>query len=135
MNNCKHPFIVLAFILGALSGCGGPAGSPTTDTLDTVSANIEQGKAILLDVRESKEWDAGHLAVAKFLPLSEIKKLNDQSAPEALPDKSKIVYCYCVVGVRSVKAATLLSKLGYDARGLKPGIEELAENGFEKNSP
>ena len=40
----------------------------TKDTLDTVKQNIKDGKAVLVDVREQKEWDEGHIAGAVFMP-------------------------------------------------------------------
>ena len=44
----------------------------TKDSLETVKKNQEAKKAILVDVREKKEWDDGHLRDAVLLPLSEI---------------------------------------------------------------
>jgi rhodanese-related sulfurtransferase len=45
--------------------------------------------------------------------------------------KDKIVYTYCAVGYRSLRAAKILKKYGYDVRPLKPGYEELSKSGFE----
>ena len=42
------------------------------DSLDTVHDNLEQKKAVLIDVREPGEWKQGHLAEAQLVPLSEI---------------------------------------------------------------
>lgn len=57
----------------------------------------------LLDVRQPKEYEAGHLAGAILIPLKEL--------PERLAEleKEKPVIVYCAVGGRSKAAAQLLS--------------------------
>jgi phage shock protein E len=117
----------IAVLTGALF-----AAEPTKDTLAKVKASIAEEKALLVDVREKKEWDAGHVADAVFLPLSELKK---GIAPEALAEripKERIIYTHCAVGVRSCAAADILLKHGYDVRPLKPGYKELISAGFKK---
>lgn len=42
------------------------------------------------------------------------------------------MYLHCGSGVRTLKAADELKKLGYDVRPLKPGYKELLKAGFEK---
>ena len=44
----------------------------------------------------------------------------------------KIIYTHCVMGVRAIKAAKILEKLGYNVRPLKAGYEDLVKAGFEK---
>jgi rhodanese-related sulfurtransferase len=106
----------------------------TKDSLATVQANLDGEKALLLDVREPKEWKAGHLQEAQSLPLSELKEQvsNPDFAAKlakVLP-KEKIVYCHCAGGVRVLPAADLLKMLGYDVRPLKPGYRALLQAGF-----
>ena len=50
--------------------------------------------------------------------------------------KEKIIYTHCAVGYRSLRAAKILKKYGYDVRPLKPGYDELVKAGFptEKGS-
>ena len=43
----------------------------TKDSLDTVKKALAAKKAVLLDVREKSEWDAGHLKDARLLPLKD----------------------------------------------------------------
>ena len=45
----------------------------TKDSLETVKENLKEGKAILVDVRELSEWDAGHLKGAVLVPQSKLK--------------------------------------------------------------
>jgi rhodanese-related sulfurtransferase len=108
----------------------------TKDSLDKVKANVGQQKALILDVREQSEWDEGHLAGAKLVPLSKLKsgrsakEFVDQLAKDA--PKEKIIYCHCRAGVRALVAGDILKELGYDVRPLKQGYEELIEAGFPK---
>jgi phage shock protein E len=120
--------VVLA-LCGLASYLG--AAEPTKDSLATVKQNIAEKKAVLVDVREKAEWDAGHLAGAIFLPLSE---LSGGGKTSVLP-KDKIVYTHCVVGKRSLTAANILEKQGYQVRSLKAGYKELLDAGFEKAKP
>jgi len=109
----------------------------TADSLEEVQKGLTEEKAVLVDVRELREWQAGHLADAQLVPLSALgKKLSD---PDFLRDLSqrlgkeqgKVVYIHCKSGGRCLMAADALSKLGYDARPLKQGYEELLKAGFK----
>ena len=102
------------------------------DPLPTVQENVATQKAVLVDVRESGEWKAGHVEGAISLPLSSIKKGGDTSAIEQQVPKDKIVYTHCVMGVRALKAAKILEKLGYNVRPLKANYEDLVKAGFKK---
>ena len=66
-------------------------------------ATRKSGDYQLLDVRQPKEYEAGHLAGAKLIP---VKELPDRLA-ELERDKPVIVYC--AVGGRSRAAAQLLA--------------------------
>jgi phage shock protein E len=106
------------------------AAEHTTDTIDTVKKAVADDKAVLLDVREKSEWDEGHLKDAKLLPLSVLKAgAKAEDVAKVIP-KDKIVYCHCGSGVRCLKAADELKKLGYDVRPLKPGYADLLKAGF-----
>lgn len=110
------------------------AGEHTKDSLDTVKKGMANGKAVLLDVREKSEWDDGHLKDAKLLPLSVLKAGVKAEDVARIVPKDKIVYCHCAAGVRSLKAADELKRLGYDVRPLKAGYAALLEAGFPKAS-
>jgi rhodanese-related sulfurtransferase len=106
------------------------AADHTKDTLEEVKKAMADGKAVLLDVREKSEWDDGHLKDAKFLPLSTLKGDPKPEDVAKVVPKDKIVYCHCGSGMRSLKAAEVLAKLGYDVRPLKPGYADLLKAGF-----
>lgn len=101
------------------------------DPLPIVQENVATHKAVLVDVREPEEWNKGHVQVAISMPLSSLKK-GDTNAVEPQLPKDKIVYTHCVRGVRALKAAMILEKLGYNVHPLKAGYEDLVKAGFEK---
>jgi len=124
--------IVIAFVFVAAAGLlrtlRAEEMSHTKDSLEQVKKAVSDQSALLVDVREQGEWDKGHIKDAKLLPLSALK--SGEKIPADWP-KDKPIYTHCVAGVRSLRAAEILKKLGYDARALKPGYEELLKNGFE----
>lgn len=108
------------------------AAEHTTDSLDTVKKNVAAKKAVLLDVREKSEWDDGHLQDATLVPLSDLEDpAGAKRLIERLP-KGKIVYTHCAAGKRSVSAAKILKRQGWDVRPLKAGYKDLIEAGFPK---
>ena len=104
----------------------------TKDSLDAVKDNVKAGKALIVDVRELNEWDAGHLKGAVLIPQSKLK-VEAQLADllKGLP-KDKIIYTHCRAGGRSLTCGDILKKQGYDVRPLKPGFDDLLQAGFEK---
>jgi len=102
----------------------------TTDTLPQVKAAFEAKKAVLVDVRESSEWKAGHVKGAQSLPLSALEKgVSAAELERALP-KDRIIYLHCQAGRRCLLAAEILVKKGYQVRPLKPGFPALRDSGF-----
>ena len=107
-----------------------PAPGHTNETTDAVKKAVAVDKAVLLDVRERSEWDDGHLKDAKLLPLSVLKGGVTADEVAKIVPTDKVVYCHCGSGVRCLKAADELKKLGYDVRPLKPGYADLLKAGF-----
>ena len=104
----------------------------TEDTLKDVKERVTGKKAILVDVRDLVEWNDGHIEGAVHLPFRDLQdKFDEKVLREKLP-KGTIVYTYCMVGFRSLKAGKIIEKYGYDIRPLKPGYKELLEAGFKK---
>ncbi len=121
----------MLFVVAVLSGwlCAGAADAVehTKDSLATVKQKLANHEAVLVDVREQAEWDAGHIDAAVLVPLSTLQR--DAAVSKKLA-KDKVVYTHCKIGVRSVTAAEILLKQGYDVRPLKAGYQELLNSGF-----
>jgi rhodanese-related sulfurtransferase len=104
----------------------------TKDSLETVKENLKSGKAVILDVREKDEWDAGHLKAARLTPLSKLKTQPGLDELLKTLPRDKVIYTHCRRGVRALACGEILKKNGFDVRPLKAGYEELTKAGFEK---
>ena len=70
----------------------------------------------LLDVREQKEYEAGHLLGAVNLPYEQLDEV------EAEITKDRPVVIYCAYGGQSLLAARELAGRGYDAVNALGGL-------------
>ena len=107
-----------------------PKPTHTTDSLEVVKKAVADKTAVLIDVRETAEWDAGHLADAVSLPLSRIQDGVPAAELAKLLPAGKRVYLHCGRGGRCLTAADLLALAGRDLRPLKAGYGELVKAGF-----
>ncbi|OYW24765.1 MAG: rhodanese [Planctomycetales bacterium 12-60-4] len=108
------------------------AAEHTTESLETVKQQLAQGKAVIVDVRESSEWDEGHLKDARLLSLSRLRKGVSPEELDKILTKDKVIYAHCAAGGRCLEAADRLKKAGFEIRPLKPGFRDLLAAGFEK---
>lgn len=104
----------------------------TKDSLKVVKKNVAAKKAVLVDVRSIQEWNQGHIDGSVFLPVTSLRKGGDPKILAKTLPKKKILYTFCVVGMRAKTAAYELGKHGYTVRTLKPGYDELLKAGFKK---
>src|SRR4051812_25288992 len=100
-----------------------------------VKATLSNGNGVvLLDVRESEEWDAGHIPGARHVPRGYL-----ESRVEGVvgSDRSQRVVIYCASGQRSALAAnTLKSLLGYeDVASMNGGVTPLKDRGVDGQGP
>jgi phage shock protein E len=107
----------------------------TKDSLEVVKKNVAAKKAVLVDVRSIQEWNQGHIDGSIFLPVTSLRKGGDPKMLAKTLPKKKILYTFCVVGMRAKAAAFALEKHGYTVRALKPGYDELLKAGFKKGKP
>jgi phage shock protein E len=107
------------------------SGKHTTDSLDSVKKRLASKEAVLIDVRELKEWNEGHLEVAKLVPLSDVRDPQERKNVTKDLSKKEIIYCHCRSGKRVFIATHFLTKDGYDIRPLKDGYKDLLSAGFE----
>ena len=77
-------------------------------SVDETLRRMEQG-AILIDVREDNEWEAGHAKGAVHLGRGVIER----DIVHLYPDKETEFVLYCGGGFRSALATDNLQKMGY----------------------
>lgn len=77
---------------------------------------LVEGDAVLIDVRQPDEWDAGHAPMATLIPLAELPDHLDE-----LP-RDRVIVCACRSGGRSLRAATFLQESGFDTVNLTGGM-------------
>lgn len=82
--------------------------------------------ALLLDVRETDEWAAGHIEGARHVPMSEVPQ-HVSYADELSPDTPIVVVCK--MGGRSAQVTAWLSQQGFDAVNLEGGMLAWAGSG------
>ncbi len=82
---------------------------------------------ILLDVRESNEWNMAHIPGAVFIPLAEVEE-----KVEGLVPRERKVIVYCASGNRSAFAADSMRQMGYaDVASMAGGIRGWVDAGGE----
>ena len=100
-----------------------------------VKATLSNGNGIvLLDVRESDEWDAGHLPGAKHVARGYLESRVEGAIGS---DRSQRVIIYCASGQRSALAAnTLKELLGYEnVASMNGGITLWKDRGYDVEVP
>ena len=99
---------------------------PTEEsTPEETFAALRDGDAVLIDVRETWEFDQASIPGAVLIPLGEIPERLDE-----IPD-DRDVYVHCRVGGRSAKAVDFLRSHGRPrARNVAGGIDRWREAGL-----
>jgi rhodanese-related sulfurtransferase len=78
---------------------------------------LEAGDALVVDVREPYEREAGHIEGTRHIELERLA-----SNAETLPRDRPIVF-HCRLGARSALAARAFRSAGYDAWSMRGGIQ------------
>jgi len=97
------------------------------DVLDVDPAEADRlvaAGAVMVDVREDDEWEAGHAPVAVHVPVGQVVDRMDE-----LPTDRTIV-CMCRMGGRSGSVAAHLAGAGYDVRNIAGGMQAWAAVGL-----
>ena len=85
---------------------------------------INREKAVVIDVCEPAEYQAGHVGGAKSIPLGEL----EAKLPGAVKNKATPLVLVCASGMRSGRAVAIARKLGYDnAQSLAGGLKSWRE--------
>ena len=82
---------------------------------------VEEGKAVLIDIRFPKEYEAWHMGFAKNIPLNEL--------PDRLGElpKDKLIITACPHNDRANIARMFLTLNGFDAKYLSDGLLKTAD--------
>jgi molybdopterin/thiamine biosynthesis adenylyltransferase/rhodanese-related sulfurtransferase len=98
-----------------------------------VSEHLGNG-IVLVDVRESTEWDAGHIPGAKHVPRGYLESRIEGAVG---PDRDQEIVLYCASGQRSALAAhTLQDQLGYgNVKSMTGGITLWKDRGYKVEVP
>lgn len=74
--------------------------------------------AVMVDVREQYEWDAGHAPTAVHIPMSELPARIGE-----LPETDDALPIICRSGNRSGRVVAWLAQQGYDAVNVAGGMQ------------
>jgi rhodanese-related sulfurtransferase len=94
---------------------------------DELRTRLRAGEVVLLDVRPTEEYQAGHLPEAISIPLDELER----RLSELSTDKTIVAYCrgpYCVY---ADDALELLAERGWQVARLEEGVAEWREAGYQ----
>jgi len=84
-------------------------------------------KAVLLDVREDSEWQAGHAAEAVHLG----KGVLERDIERMFPNPASELLMYCGGGFRSALSCAAAQKMGYtNVFSIRGGFRSMAEAGW-----
>lgn len=117
-------------ITGGATDTGAPA--PTLATADHHAEPVDARDAqhllgegaVLLDVREPDEWEAGHAPDAVWIPMGQVHDRRGELAA----DRRLVVACR--VGGRSAAITDVLTAYGFDAVNLEGGMRAWAAAGL-----
>ena len=97
-------------------------------TSQQVKADLDAGKpVILLDVRDSVEFDAGHLPRAVNIS----RGLLEWKIGWAVPDKNANIVVYCRSDARSALATAVMKEMGYtNVKNMQGAFKAWGEAGY-----
>ena len=93
---------------------------------DELAARLRRGDLVVLDVRPPSEFRAGHIAGARSVPISELRR----NLRALSKDVEVVAYCrgpYCVYADDAVRE---LNRRGYRAQRLEDGYPEWKQTGL-----
>lgn len=126
MTRTLYYCIIMGVLSMLIGSCHASEGIKSVDSA-TFKAEISSAAVQLLDVRTADEFAKGHLEKAINIDVHESHFT--QLVKERF-DKSQPIYLYCRSGKRSMMAAQLLEKEGYQIVNLKDGILGWMDAGY-----
>lgn len=88
----------------------------STRDLQTLLAEDTEGKVVVIDVREPLEFEGGHVAQAKNIPMGEVGEFVDALTTH------EVVYFICRSGGRSGMVVRELAKRGVNGVNVDGGM-------------
>ncbi|MHB1091893.1 rhodanese-like domain-containing protein [Thiobacillus sp.] len=100
--------------------------------LDKLNATED---VLLIDVRESSEFEAGHIKGAQLVPRGIIEAAADPAYPKHLPElaaaRDRQIVVYCATSGRSAMAAAVLQMMGFkNVLNMEGGYARWVEDGL-----
>ena len=119
----SHGFTDVSDLIGGYDAWATSNIPRTLPAIDVKAAQVYPN-ALLVDVREQSEWDAGHIEGAVHIPMAQL--------PDRLSelDKKVMTIVVCRSGNRSGKVAAWLINRGYDALNMTGGMLAWSEHGL-----
>lgn len=103
-------WVMLAALSGGMLIIPMLRGGGNSITVSEATLKINREDAIVLDVRETHEWDAGHITGARHVALAQLdKRLSEIDKHKAHP----VIVC-CASGNRSSSACGVLKRAGFE---------------------
>jgi hydroxyacylglutathione hydrolase/adenylyltransferase/sulfurtransferase len=93
-----------------------PSTGDTEVTPEQAQQALADGSALLVDVREDYEWEAGRIDGAEHIELTQLP-----ARAEELPQDRTLIFV-CRVGARSAMAADAFGRAGFEARTMAGGM-------------
>jgi hydroxyacylglutathione hydrolase/adenylyltransferase/sulfurtransferase len=85
---------------------------------------LQSGDAVVVDIREPYEREAGHIEGTRHIELERLA-----AHAETLPRDRPVVF-HCRLGARSAMAAQAFRAAGYDAWSMAGGLQRWSEEGL-----
>ena len=86
---------------------------------------LDAGEAVVVDVREPYERDAGHIEGTRHIALERLA-----SQAESLPRDRPVVF-HCRLGARSAMAAQAFRASGFEAYSMAGGLQRWKDEGLQ----
>ena len=127
MKNIAYWFLIISLIAFFLYQKGLIFTNFPSITAEEASKLLKSDNNItLIDVRTEKEFkEDGYIKKSKLIPLGALQENLSKI------DKSKKVLIYCRSGSRSISAARLLEKNGFEVINLSGGINSWKSSGLD----
>ncbi len=93
---------------------------------DDLIARVRKGEAVVIDVRPSEEYEAGHIPGALSLPLEHLEARLEEIAS----DVEVVAYCRGPLCLLAPQAVAILRRRGLNAQRLEDGMPEWRQAGL-----